>query len=32
MRMRYPDLTINPLDPAANEGEKLTVGNPVDKK
>ena len=32
MRMRYPNVKINPLDPLANEGEQITVGNPVDKR
>lgn len=31
MRMRYPHLKINPLDPRSNEGQQTTYGNPVDK-
>ena len=31
MRMRYPDVQINPLDPHSNDGQQITVGNPEDK-
>ena len=31
MRVRYPNLVINPLDPQSNEGQNSIIGNPIVK-